>query len=53
MYARYQNKNEKFNVFDTRQSFLLKMHDDEARKDFLDKVNKFREKSNNSSLKKE
>ncbi len=31
IYAKYQDKREKYNIFDTRQSFLLKMHDDKLR----------------------
>lgn len=36
-YAKYQNRKVKPNMFDTRQSFLLKMHDDKLRNDFLSK----------------
>ena len=34
IYDKYQDKREKYNIFDTRQSFLLKMHDDKLRNDF-------------------
>lgn len=34
-YARYQDPNAAPNIFDTRQSFLLKMHDTSAREKFL------------------
>ena len=40
IYAKYQNKREKYNIFDTRQSFLLKMHDDKLRNDFLNNLNR-------------
>ena len=39
IYAKYQDKREKYNIFDTRQSFLLKMHDDKLRNDFLNSFN--------------
>ena len=39
IYAKYQDKREKYNIFDTRQSFLLKMHDDKLRNDFLNSIN--------------
>jgi len=38
IYAKYQDKREKYNIFDTRQSFLLKMHDDKLRNDFLNNL---------------
>lgn len=34
-YARYQDPSAAHNIFDTRQSFLLKMHDTSAREKFL------------------
>ena len=34
-YARYQDPSAAPNIFDTRQSFLLKMHDTSAREKFL------------------
>jgi len=40
IYAKYQDKREKYNIFDTRQSFLLKMHDDKFRNDFLNNLNR-------------
>jgi len=40
IYAKYQDKREKYNIFDTRQSFLLKMHDDKFRNDFLNNSNR-------------
>ena len=40
IYIRYQDKKEKYNIFDTRQSFLLKMHDDKLRNDFLNSFNR-------------
>ena len=40
VYAKYQDKKEKYNIFDTRQSFLLKMHDEQLRNDFLNSFNK-------------
>ena len=40
IYAKYQDKREKYNIFDTRQSFLLKMHDDKLRNDFLNNLNR-------------
>ena len=39
IYTKYQDKREKYNIFDTRQSFLLKMHDDKLRNDFLNSFN--------------
>ena len=38
-YARQQDPKTKPNIFDTRQSFLLKMHDDQMRTDFLNSFN--------------
>ena len=38
VYAKYQDKRKKQNIFDTRQSFLLKMHDDKLRNDFLNNL---------------
>lgn len=40
IYAKYQDKREKYNIFDTRQSCLLKMHDDKLRNDFLNNLNR-------------
>jgi hypothetical protein len=40
LYAKYQDKRTKPNIFDTRQSFLLKMHDDKLRNDFLKNLNR-------------
>ena len=40
IYTKYQDKREKYNIFDTRQSFLLKMHDDKLRNDFLNNLNR-------------
>ena len=39
IYAKYEDKREQYNVFDTCQSFLLKMHDDKLRNDFLNSFN--------------
>ena len=39
IYVKYQDKREKYNIFDTRQSFLLKMHDDKLINDFLNNLN--------------
>jgi hypothetical protein len=39
IYAKYQDKREKYNIFDTRQSFLLKMHEDKLRNEFLNSLN--------------
>ena len=40
-YARYQDLSAAPNIFDTRQSFLLKMHDTSAREKFLKKYRIF------------
>lgn len=40
-YKKYQQPGEKPNVFDTRRSFLLKMHDPTLRRDFLNSFKKF------------
>ena len=40
IYAKYQDTREKNNIFDTRQSFLLKMHDDKLRNNFLNNLNR-------------
>ena len=40
IYAKYQDKREKYKIFDTRQSFLLKMHDDKLRNNFLNNFNR-------------
>ena len=39
-YAKQQDPKVKQNIFDTRQSFLLKMHDDKLRDEFLDSLNR-------------
>lgn len=39
-YARYQDPSAAPNRFDTRQSFLLKMHDSSAREKFLKSFNR-------------
>ena len=38
-YAKHQDPKVKQNIFDTRQSFLLKMHDDRLRNEFLNTLN--------------
>ena len=38
-YVKHQDPKVKQNIFDTRQSFLLKMHDDKLRNEFLDSLN--------------
>ncbi len=38
-YSKHQDTKVKPNIFDTRQSFLLKMHDDKLRNEFLDSFN--------------
>ena len=38
-YARQQDPKMKPNIYDTRQSFLLKMHDDQMRNGFLNTIN--------------
>ena len=38
-YKQYQNSRVKPTKFDTRQSFLLKMHDEKLRNDFLNSFN--------------
>ena len=40
IYAKYQDKRETYNIFDTRQSFLLKMYNDKLRNDFLNNLNR-------------
>ena len=35
-YAKYQDSRTKPNIFDSRQSFLMKMHDEKMRENFLD-----------------
>ena len=42
-YASQQDPKMKPNIYDTRQSFLLKMHDDQMRNAFLNSLNSFRE----------
>ena len=37
-YARQQDPKTKPNIYDTRQSFLVKMHDDQMRNDFLNSL---------------
>jgi hypothetical protein len=39
-YKKYQEPAMKPNIFDTRQSFLMKMHDDKLRDNFLDSFNR-------------
>ena len=39
-YSKQQDPKVKPNIFDTRQSFLLKMHDDKLRNEFLDSFNR-------------
>ena len=40
IYAKYQDPKTKPNIFDTRQSFLLKMHDPIFRENFLNSFNR-------------
>ncbi len=40
IYAKYQDPETRPNIFDTRQSFLLKMHDREMRGNFLNSFNR-------------
>jgi len=40
IYKQYQDLKEKPNMFDTRQTFLLKMHDPVRRNKFLDTFNR-------------
>lgn len=40
LYSKHQDPKVKPNIFDTRQSFLLKMHDDKLRNEFLDSFNR-------------
>ncbi|MFT4850184.1 MAG: hypothetical protein ACI83B_002736 [Sediminicola sp.] len=40
IYAKFQDIKTKPNIFDTRQSFLRKMHDDKLRNDFLNTLNR-------------
>lgn len=39
-YAEYQDLRTKPNIFDSRQSFLLKMHDESLRNEFLNSFNR-------------
>jgi hypothetical protein len=39
-YIKHQNPKVKSNIFDTRQSFLLKMHDPISRENFLNSFNR-------------
>ncbi|MFT6843772.1 MAG: hypothetical protein ACJASR_002556 [Psychroserpens sp.] len=39
IYATFQNPKTKPNIFDTRNRFLLKMHDDKLRNEFLNSLN--------------
>lgn len=41
-YKTEQHPSKKPNIFDTRQTFLLKMHDDKMRRDFLNSFNRSR-----------
>ena len=38
-YQKEQDPSQKPNIFDTRQTFLLKMHDDKLRNNFLNSLN--------------
>ena len=40
IYAKYQDKRERYTIFDTRQSFLLKMYNDKLKNDFLNSLNR-------------
>jgi hypothetical protein len=40
IYAIFQDPKTKPNIFDTRKTFLLKMHDDELRNEFLNSLNR-------------
>lgn len=42
---KYQDPAMKPNIFDTRKSFLLKMHDDKLRNDFLNSFNRISNKT--------
>jgi len=39
LFTKYQDSKIKPNIFDTRNSFLLKMHNHKLRKEFLDSFN--------------
>ena len=39
-YSKQQDPKVKSNIFDTRQSFLLKMHDNKLKNEFLDSFNR-------------
>ena len=47
-YQSWQNPKEKPNIFDTRQSFLLKMHDPIVRRKFLNNFNPYHNSEKNS-----
>lgn len=49
IYAKYQDIRTKPNIFDTRQSFLRKMHDPIALDNFLDSFNRINLKLENKS----
>ena len=40
IYAIFQDPKTKSNIFDTRKIFLLKMHDDKLRNEFLNSLNR-------------
>ncbi len=40
IYAIFQDPKTKPNIFDTRKTFLLKMHNDELRTEFLNSLNR-------------
>ena len=44
-YADYQKLEKSPNIFDTRETFLLKMHNPEMRQQFLNDLNKFSDKN--------
>ena len=39
-YRQHQDPSVRPNIFDSRQSFLMKMHDDKLRNDFLNNLNR-------------
>jgi hypothetical protein len=45
IYIRYQDPKTKPNIFDTRQTYLLKMHDPVLRNNFLNSLNSFNSKT--------
>jgi hypothetical protein len=46
VYQYYQKIEKRPNIFDTRETFLLKMHDKDAREKFLNALNKLELQSN-------